>query len=115
MFDKAHSYGNPSGPPAEWDRRTFLKASGLTVGGISLAALIAACGGGGGSGSDTLTLRMPFLADMQVPDPDIMYEGEGVQVMESAYERQTAEWGHSRFRFVKDVKTMRTETMHRKR
>jgi len=29
---------------------------------------------------------MPFLADMQVPDPDIMYEGEGVQVMESAYE-----------------------------
>ena len=86
MFDKAHSYGSPSGPPAEWDRRTFLKASGLTVGGISLAALIAACGGGGGSGSDTLTLRMPFLADMQVPDPDIMYEGEGVQVMESAYE-----------------------------
>jgi peptide/nickel transport system substrate-binding protein len=86
VFDKAHSYGSPSGPPAEWDRRTFLKASGLTVGGISLAALIAACGGGGGSGSDTLTLRMPFLADMQVPDPDIMYEGEGVQVMESAYE-----------------------------
>ena len=30
--------------------------------------------------------RMPFLADMQIPDPDIMYEGEGVQVMESAYE-----------------------------
>jgi peptide/nickel transport system substrate-binding protein len=87
VFDKAHSYGNPSGRSAEWDRRKFLKASGLTVGGMSLAALIAACGGGGGgSGGDTLTLRMPFLADMQVPDPDIMYEGEGVQVMESAYE-----------------------------
>ena len=86
MFDKTHPHRNPSGPSPEWDRRTFLKASGLTVGGISLAALIAACGGGGGSGSDTLTLRMPFLADMQVPDPDIMYEGEGVQVMESAYE-----------------------------
>lgn len=87
MFDTAHSHGTPSGPPAEWDRRRFLKASGLTVGGISLAALIAACGGGGaGSSSDTLTLRLPFLADMQVPDPDIMYEGEGVQVMESAYE-----------------------------
>jgi peptide/nickel transport system substrate-binding protein len=87
VFDKADPYRNPSGPSAEWDRRKFLKASGLTVGGISLAALIAACGGGGGgSGGDTLTLRMPFLADMQVPDPDIMYEGEGVQVMESAYE-----------------------------
>lgn len=88
MFDTAHSHGTPSGSPAEWDRRKFLKASGLTVGGISLAALIAACGGGGGGGSssDTLTLRLPFLADMQVPDPDIMYEGEGVQVMESAYE-----------------------------
>jgi peptide/nickel transport system substrate-binding protein len=71
------------------DRRTFLKASGFTVGGAGLAALIAACGGGGaggGSNGGTLTLRMPFLADMQVPDPDIMYEGEGVQVMESAYE-----------------------------
>jgi peptide/nickel transport system substrate-binding protein len=87
VFDTAHSHGTPTGSPAEWDRRKFLKASGLTVGGISLAALIAACGGGGGgSSSDTLTLRLPFLADMQVPDPDIMYEGEGVQVMESAYE-----------------------------
>lgn len=74
--------------PTEWDRRTFLKASGVTIGGISLASLIAACGGGsgGGSGSGTLALRMPFLADMQVPDPDIMYEGEGAQVMEFAYE-----------------------------
>ena len=30
--------------------------------------------------------KMPFLADMQVPDPDIMYEGEGAQLMEFAYE-----------------------------
>ncbi|WP_370333322.1 ABC transporter substrate-binding protein [Mycolicibacterium hippocampi] len=84
MFDNAH----PRTKVAEWDRRTFLKASGLTVGGISLASLIAACGGSGGGGADggTVTLRMPFLADMQIPDPDIMYEGEGVQVMESAYE-----------------------------
>ena len=76
---------------AGWDRRTFLKASGLTIGGISLASIIAACGGSSGTssssgGGQTLTLRLPFLADMQVPDPDIMYEGEGVQVMESAYE-----------------------------
>ncbi|HXL59765.1 MAG TPA: ABC transporter substrate-binding protein [Mycobacterium sp.] len=85
MFDTTHPHNIPSGP--QWDRRKFLKASGLTVGGISLASVIAACGGapGGGSGG-TLVLRMPFLADMQVPDPDIMYEGEGVQVMESAYE-----------------------------
>jgi peptide/nickel transport system substrate-binding protein len=85
VFDTAHPNSIPSGP--QWDRRRFLKASGITVGGISLASLIAACGGapGGGQGG-TLVLRMPFLADMQVPDPDIMYEGEGVQVMESAYE-----------------------------
>lgn len=83
MIDNAH----PRSSPAQWDRRAFLKASGLTVGGVGLASLIAACGGsGGGSGSATVTLRMPFLADMQIPDPDIMYEGEGVQVMESAYE-----------------------------
>jgi peptide/nickel transport system substrate-binding protein len=71
------------------DRRTFLKASGITIGGVSLAALAAACGAsgsGGGAGGDTLTLKMPFLADMQVPDPDIMYEGEGAQLMEFAYE-----------------------------
>ena len=71
----------------QWDRRSFLKAGGLTVGGIGFASLLAACGGsGGGSGGGELTLRMPFLQDMQVPDPDIMYDGEGVQVMESAYE-----------------------------
>lgn len=74
-------------PSTGFDRRTFLKAGGLTVGGLTLASFLAACGaGGGGSSKGTLTLRMPFLADMQVPDPDIMYEGEGVQVMESAYE-----------------------------
>ena len=85
MFDTGQPH---SKTPADWDRRTFLKASGLTIGGLSLASLIAACSGagGGGSSSGTLTLRLPFLADMQVPDPDIMYEGEGVQVMECAYE-----------------------------
>lgn len=66
------------------DRRSFLKISGLTVG---LAGLLAACGGEASvDGRRTLTLRMPFLQDMQVPDPDIMYEGEGVQVMNSCYE-----------------------------
>jgi len=72
--------------PAQWDRRKFLRAGGLTIGGISLASLLAACGSGGGSSGGSLALHLPFLADMQIPDPDIMYEGEGVQVMESAYE-----------------------------
>lgn len=73
--------------PLNLDRRTFLKASGVTVGGLGLAQLLAACGGSASVDSQrNLTLRMPFLQDMQVPDPDIMYEGEGVQVMNSCYE-----------------------------
>ena len=64
----------------------FLKASGLTVGGLALANFIAACGGEASvDGQRNLTLRMPFLQDMQVPDPYIMYEGS-VQVMKSCYE-----------------------------
>jgi peptide/nickel transport system substrate-binding protein len=74
-----------------WDRRSFLKAGGITVGGISLASILAACGAGGGGGAGgssngTLTLRMPFLADMMVPDPDIFYEAEGLQMMNATYE-----------------------------
>ena len=73
--------------PIALDRRAFLRASGLTVGGLALANFLAACGGSASDdGQGTLTLRMPFLQDMQVPDPDIMYEGEGVQVMKSCYE-----------------------------
>ncbi|GFH04705.1 ABC transporter substrate-binding protein [Mycolicibacterium hippocampi] len=73
--------------PITLDRRGFLKVSGLTVGGLALANLVAACGGEASvDGARNLTLRMPFLQDMQVPDPDIMYEGEGVQVMRSCYE-----------------------------
>lgn len=73
--------------PIILDRRGFLKVSGLTVGGLALAQLVAACGGEATEdGAGNLTLRMPFLQDMQVPDPDIMYEGEGVQVMKSCYE-----------------------------
>lgn len=39
---------------------------------------------GGGSCSDTL--RTAFYVDMQVPDPDIFYETEGLQVTLAAYE-----------------------------
>ena len=58
----------------------------------AVAVLLAACGSSGtSSGASTAvssshTLKLAFGHDMQVPDPDIMYEGEGVQVMESAYE-----------------------------
>ncbi|CAN5472103.1 ABC transporter substrate-binding protein [soil metagenome] len=80
----------PNNAPTGWDRRTFLKASGLTVGGLSLAGLIAACGGGGAGGGggaqQTATLRLPFLNDMQIPDPDVMYEGEGALVTHTVYE-----------------------------
>lgn len=69
------------------DRRAFLKFSAVAAGSVGLSSLLAACGAGGASSSGSkLTLRMPFLEDMQVPDPDIMYEGEGVQVMHAAYE-----------------------------
>jgi peptide/nickel transport system substrate-binding protein len=86
VIDNTSPRVRTTGP--DWNRRTFLRAGGITVGGVGLASWLAACGGGGGpqGGGGTLDLRMPFLADMQVPDPDIMYEGEGVQVMESAYE-----------------------------
>jgi peptide/nickel transport system substrate-binding protein len=68
-----------------------MKAGGLTVGGLGLASFLASCSGSGGpvaggSGNSSLTLRMPFLADMQVPDPDVFYEAEGLQVMDVTYE-----------------------------
>jgi len=87
------------------DRRTFLRNGGLTFAGLQaigvggLGAWLASCGSdsktSAGSGAASvsedgvLTLRMPFLQDMQIPDPDIMYEGEGLQVMLSAYEGLT--------------------------
>ena len=76
-------------------RRVFLKRSGVAAMGIPLlgsTGLLAACGGSdgesgtGGGGSSITHLRMPFLLDMQVPDPDIFYEGEGLQLTMSVYE-----------------------------
>ncbi|MDT5302587.1 MAG: hypothetical protein QOG79_5829, partial [Mycobacterium sp.] len=44
--------------PIAMDRRTFLRASGLTVGGLALANFLAACGGtASDDGKGTLTLR----------------------------------------------------------
>ena len=84
----------------EIDRRAFLTRGGLTLAGLNalslggLTAFLASCGSDSSSAAGTasasedgvLTLRMPFLLDMQIPDPDVMYEGEGLQVMLSAYE-----------------------------
>jgi len=81
-----HQYGPE--PRVQLGRRSLLKAGGITLGSISLMSLLEACGTDNASedGAGNLTLRMPFLQDMQVPDPDIMYEGEGVQVMDACYD-----------------------------
>lgn len=57
------------------------------------ALLLAACSGGGSAStssasgsSDATALRLAFVADMQVPDPDIFYEIEGNAVTTSVYE-----------------------------
>jgi peptide/nickel transport system substrate-binding protein len=79
---------NTTSPSALYalERRTLLRAGAYTAGAMALSSLISACAGGASTSSGTLTLKMPFLADMQVPDPDIMYEGEGVQVMHAVYD-----------------------------
>ena len=88
----------------ELNRRAFLKRSGLTAAGLGLLGapgFLAACGSSSKSSAPTTaangaqgassakaidTLHIPFLADMQVPDPDIFYEGEGLMVTLSVYE-----------------------------
>lgn len=70
------------------DRRTFLQGSALVaLEALGISALATACSGGrGGAGILGDTIRFGFLANMQVPDPDIFYEGEGLQVTLSVYE-----------------------------
>jgi peptide/nickel transport system substrate-binding protein len=57
----------------------------------AIAAIAAACGGtqsssSSGSGGTSATLRTAFVADQQVPDPDVFYETEGNQTVMSTYE-----------------------------
>jgi peptide/nickel transport system substrate-binding protein len=59
----------------------------------ALIAVAAACGGtqsssnsSSGSGGKATVLRTAFVADQQVPDPDIFYEVEGNQTVMSVYE-----------------------------
>jgi peptide/nickel transport system substrate-binding protein len=74
------------------DRRAFLQRTGLVATGLGFlgqSGFLAACGrtNTAGAGAPTTdTLRFAFLADMQVPDPDIFYEGEGLVVTLSCYD-----------------------------
>ncbi|MBF6416331.1 ABC transporter substrate-binding protein [Nocardia cyriacigeorgica] len=70
------------------DRRTFLKGSALIAVAevLGVSALTGCSGRSHVAGMLSDTVRFGFLADMQVPDPDIFYEGEGLQVTLSAYE-----------------------------
>lgn len=67
---------------------------------LSVVMLVAACTGGGGEGDDPSAteapaedrgegcgeLNMAFNFDMQVPDPDIFYQADGLNVVRGAYE-----------------------------
>ncbi|MDX6640973.1 MAG: peptide/nickel transport system substrate-binding protein [Solirubrobacteraceae bacterium] len=66
---------------------------------LTLAALLAAgCGAkstsssvggtaaGGASGASNAVLRIPYLADMSVPDPDVFYDIEGNSVILNSYD-----------------------------
>ena len=60
---------------------------------LATSGAIAACGSGSGSSPSTSPkaaggdiLRIPYLGDMSVPDPDIFYDIEGNNVILSAYD-----------------------------
>ena len=67
-----------------------------SVGVILLLGAVACSGGdssaspsgstGGGTTTDCGTLEMAFNFDMQVPDPDIFYQADGLNVTQGAYE-----------------------------
>jgi len=61
-----------------------------TIAAAIAAVGLAACGssttGGAGGAASPTTLRVPYLTDMSVPDPDIFYDIEGNSVILSAYQ-----------------------------
>ena len=87
------------------DRRTFIRRAGYSMAAIAAApGLLEACSSGSSKpasasasasakasasntpGKPITTLRLPFLADMGTPDPDIFYAAEGLQVTLSCYD-----------------------------
>jgi peptide/nickel transport system substrate-binding protein len=57
----------------------------VILAGCGSAASTSSTGSSGGSGSGDV-LRIPYLGDMSVPDPDIFYDIEGNSVILSSYE-----------------------------
>jgi peptide/nickel transport system substrate-binding protein len=73
--------------------RSFLRPVTMVV--LLLSGAVACTGGDGSSvassssgaeGTDCGTLEMAFNFDMQVPDPDIFYQADGLNVTQGAYE-----------------------------
>jgi len=63
----------------------------LAVLALAVLVTVAGCGAASSTSSSTASstsnvLRIPYLADMSVPDPDIFYDIEGNSVILSAYE-----------------------------
>jgi peptide/nickel transport system substrate-binding protein len=63
----------------------LIAALGLVLAGCGAASTSSNTGTTGGSGAGD-TLRVPYLGDMSVPDPDIFYDIEGNSVILSSYE-----------------------------
>src|SRR5277367_3540750 len=88
----------------------------LAVLAVALVAIIAGCGAAstttstGGTASDVL--RVPYLADMSVPDPDIFYDIEGNSVILSAYEG-LLKYAPNSDKIVPDLATSWTESPDR--
>jgi peptide/nickel transport system substrate-binding protein len=59
-------------------------AAAIMIGGCGSAAKTTSTGGTSGAASDVL--RIPYLGDMSVPDPDVFYDIEGNNVILSSYD-----------------------------
>jgi peptide/nickel transport system substrate-binding protein len=75
--------------------RKIARPVAVVVAAFALAAVGCSSGGGaesstsasaGANGTDCGTLEMAFNFDMQVPDPDIFYQADGLNVTQGAYE-----------------------------
>jgi peptide/nickel transport system substrate-binding protein len=74
-------------------RTTQQRGAAALILALALGILAAGCGSSSSGGTSTssgsaskTTLRVPYLADMSVPDPDIFYDIEGNSVILSAYQ-----------------------------